>query len=113
MTFQSAMPAIFQRVYPEPGRVNLALKNELNNFLDHWLGNCLQQQHTFKSNQLTRAQALSIIWKNRHPDYQSISDDGKKSILLLINNQTRLTPLSQLSDDAIRRLLPEGLILKD
>ena len=40
---KSAEPLTFQNVngkkmvYPEPGRVNLAVKNELVEFLDHWL----------------------------------------------------------------------------
>ena len=48
LTFQMANPALYQEVYPEPNRVNAKLKSELNEFLNYWLGNCLNQQHSFK-----------------------------------------------------------------
>ncbi len=46
---ESAEPLVFQSgetrkvVYPEPGRVNLALRNELSEFLDRWLSDLIEQ----------------------------------------------------------------------
>lgn len=48
LTFQLAMPPLYQQVYPAPGKVVLHLKKELNIFLDQWLSNCLDQGHLFK-----------------------------------------------------------------
>lgn len=36
---------VYQRVYPEPGKVDLRLKRELNQFLAQWLANIIQQGH--------------------------------------------------------------------
>jgi len=49
LTFQMAMPPIYQEVYPEPGKVAPRLKKELNSFLNTWLKNCLNQGHSFKA----------------------------------------------------------------
>jgi hypothetical protein len=35
----------FQVVYPEPGKVNLRAKKELNQFLGQWLKNLIEQGH--------------------------------------------------------------------
>jgi Uncharacterized protein conserved in bacteria len=32
----------YREVYPEPGKVNVAAKRDLNNFLAQWLKNCLE-----------------------------------------------------------------------
>ena len=48
LTFQQAIPPIYQRVYPQPGFVNLRLKKDLNSFLATWLRNCIAQGHSFK-----------------------------------------------------------------
>ena len=48
LTFQQAIPPIYQRVYPAPGKVIPALKKDLNSFLATWLRNCVQQGHSFK-----------------------------------------------------------------
>jgi hypothetical protein len=45
LTFQQAIPPVYQVVYPAPGKVNLGLKSVLNDFLLTWLGNCIQQGH--------------------------------------------------------------------
>jgi uncharacterized protein YqiB (DUF1249 family) len=37
----------YRVVYPEPGKVNLTAKRELNSFLAKWLKNCLDQGHSF------------------------------------------------------------------
>ena len=58
LTFQQAMPPLFQEVYPEPGKCYPRLQKELNTFLDQWLKNCLSQGHTFKAVSVGRAQAL-------------------------------------------------------
>jgi len=47
LTFQQAIPPIYQEVYPAPGKVNPRLKKELNSFLSTWLRNCIQQGHRF------------------------------------------------------------------
>jgi len=48
LTFQQAMPPIYQEVYPAPGKINPRLKKELNSFLSTWLGNCIQQGHKMR-----------------------------------------------------------------
>ena len=48
MTFQQAIPPIWQEVYPQPGQVNTALKQSLNAFLNQWLTNLTHQKHGFK-----------------------------------------------------------------
>jgi hypothetical protein len=45
LTYQQAIPPIYQRVYPEPGKVNPRLRQQLNNFLGLWLRNLKQQGH--------------------------------------------------------------------
>jgi uncharacterized protein YqiB (DUF1249 family) len=45
LTFQQAIPPVYQRVYPEPGKVNPRLKQQLNHFLGLWLRNLKQQGH--------------------------------------------------------------------
>jgi len=47
LSFQQAMPPIYDVVYPEPGMVNPKLKKSLNSFLSSWLGNCIEQGHKF------------------------------------------------------------------
>jgi uncharacterized protein YqiB (DUF1249 family) len=39
--------ASYREVYPEPGKVDLAAKQDLNRFLNTWLKNCLDQGHHF------------------------------------------------------------------
>ena len=45
MTFQQALPPVYQEVYPEPGKFNPQLKRELNAFLATWLNNLRSQGH--------------------------------------------------------------------
>jgi len=45
LSFQQALPPIYQRVYPEPGKVIPLLRQQLNNFLGLWLRNLKQQGH--------------------------------------------------------------------
>ncbi len=45
LTFQQALPPVYQEVYPAPRKVNLALKRQLNGFLHYWLRNCIAQGH--------------------------------------------------------------------
>ena len=45
LTFQQAIPPIYQEVYPEPGKVALRLKKDLNSFLTFWLRNLKDQGH--------------------------------------------------------------------
>lgn len=45
LSFQMAMPPIYQEVYPAPGKVAPALKRELNAFLTQWLDNLVIQGH--------------------------------------------------------------------
>lgn len=47
LTFQQDSLGIYQVVYPEPGKVNLRLKKELNLFLNQWLNN-LEKQGFYK-----------------------------------------------------------------
>lgn len=35
----------YHRVYPEPGKVNIRAKKELNSFLNQWLTNIISQGH--------------------------------------------------------------------
>lgn len=48
LTFQMAIPPVYTEVYPEPGKVNVRAKKELNSFLDTWLRNALAQGHSFR-----------------------------------------------------------------
>jgi uncharacterized protein YqiB (DUF1249 family) len=43
LTWQNAMG--FSEVYPEPGKVNVTMKRELNDFLQIWLKNIISQGH--------------------------------------------------------------------
>ena len=43
LTYQLSSLGIFQRVYPEPGKVYPKLKIQLNSFLDQWLTNLISQ----------------------------------------------------------------------
>ena len=43
LTYQLDSLGIFQRVYPEPGKVNIKLKEQLNKFLNQWLTNLINQ----------------------------------------------------------------------
>jgi len=45
LTFQQAIPALYQEVYPEPGFVHPKLKVSLNRFLRTWLSNLIDQDH--------------------------------------------------------------------
>jgi hypothetical protein len=47
LTFQQAIPPVYQQVYPSPGKVIPALKNSLNSFLLTWLDNAARQGHGF------------------------------------------------------------------
>lgn len=49
LTFQQAIPSMYQEVYPASGKVNPRLKKELNGFLSTWLRNCITQGHSFIS----------------------------------------------------------------
>ena len=49
LTYQQDGLGIFQQVYPEPGKVYPKLKKELNQFLNQWLRNCIDQGHSFTS----------------------------------------------------------------
>ena len=55
LTFQQAIPPIYQQVYPEPGLVNLRLKRQLNQFLNMWLKNCIEQGHSFRLAEVVKA----------------------------------------------------------
>ncbi|MGM8228917.1 DUF6908 domain-containing protein [Cellvibrio sp. ARAG 10.3] len=43
--FQQAMPPIYQEVYDDGNRVDPALKQNLNTFLETWLANLVNQGH--------------------------------------------------------------------
>lgn len=43
LTYQQDGLGIYQRVYPEPGLVNVRMKRELNSFLNQWLDNLKNQ----------------------------------------------------------------------
>ena len=43
LTYQLSSLGIFQRVYPEPGKVYPKLKKQLNSFLNQWLTNLISQ----------------------------------------------------------------------
>ena len=43
LTFEQSDFGLFQRVYPEPGKVDLQAKKDLNNFLLFWLRNMIKQ----------------------------------------------------------------------
>jgi uncharacterized protein YqiB (DUF1249 family) len=49
LTFTQAIPPIYSRVYPEPGKVVPRLKRELNSFLGVWLRNLKAQGHRLVS----------------------------------------------------------------
>ena len=52
LTYQLDGLGIFQQVYPEPGKVYPKLKRELNQFLNQWLKNCIDQGHTFNKHKV-------------------------------------------------------------
>ncbi len=43
LTFQNDYLGIYQEVYPEPGKYSPKLKKELNEFLNDWLVNVIEQ----------------------------------------------------------------------
>ena len=43
LTYQQDGLGIYQAVYPEPGKVDLKLKRDLNQFLNQWLTNLIEQ----------------------------------------------------------------------
>ena len=45
LTFQQAIPPVYQEVYPEPGKFNPAIYKQLNSFLTFWLKNLRSQGH--------------------------------------------------------------------
>ena len=45
LTFQQAIPPVYQEVYPEPGKYYPRLRRELNSFLGVWLRNLEAQGH--------------------------------------------------------------------
>lgn len=47
LTFQQAIPPVYQQVYPSPGEVIPALKTSLNSFLLTWLDNATRQGYSF------------------------------------------------------------------
>jgi hypothetical protein len=49
LTFLQAIPPVYSRVYPEPGKVVPRLKRELNSFLGVWLRNLTAQGHRLVS----------------------------------------------------------------
>jgi len=52
LTFQQDNFGIFQQVYdifPSPKTVKPDLKKQLNDFLNQWLTNCIEQRHSFDS----------------------------------------------------------------
>lgn len=44
LTYQDAFG--YRRVYPEPGKVDIRAKKDLNEFLNTWLSNLLEQGHS-------------------------------------------------------------------
>lgn len=44
-SFEQSIPAIYQVVYPEPEKVFLQLKRDLNQFACQWLSNLIDQDH--------------------------------------------------------------------
>ena len=45
LSFQQSLPPIYSVVYPEPGKVDLRMKQDLNAFLSLWLRNLTAQGH--------------------------------------------------------------------
>ena len=45
LSFQQAIPPIYQRIYPRPGAYHANLRRELNDFLGLWLTNLGEQGH--------------------------------------------------------------------
>jgi hypothetical protein len=45
LSFQQAIPPVYQRVYPQPGLVRPRLRADLNRFLGQWLRNLEEQGH--------------------------------------------------------------------
>lgn len=45
LSYQQAIPPVYQVVYPEPDRYRPRLRRELNHFLGQWLQNLEQQGH--------------------------------------------------------------------
>lgn len=45
LTFQNDYMGIYQEVYPEPGKFYPKLKRELNQFLNDWLTNLIEQKY--------------------------------------------------------------------
>lgn len=43
LTYQQDSLGVFQEVYPEPGKVDVKLKKQLNQFLNQWLTNLINQ----------------------------------------------------------------------
>lgn len=50
LTYQQDGLGIYQKVYPEPGKVYPKLKKQLNSFLNKWLSNIKMQGFTPASN---------------------------------------------------------------
>jgi hypothetical protein len=57
LTFQQSAPPTYQQVYPEPGKVDVRLKLQLNNFLAGWLKN-LRAQKFYYSPGKTEAEGV-------------------------------------------------------
>lgn len=45
LTFQQAIPPVYQEVYPEPRKYYPRIKKDLNSFLRTWLNNLIDQGH--------------------------------------------------------------------
>lgn len=46
LTFQNDYLGLFQEIYPEPGKFRPKLKQELNQFLNDWLKNIIEQGYS-------------------------------------------------------------------
>jgi uncharacterized protein YqiB (DUF1249 family) len=44
LTYQQDNMGVYRVVYPEPETINLAVRKELNHFLNFWLGNIIKQK---------------------------------------------------------------------
>ena len=50
LSYETSIPPVVERVYPEPDLENTKVKVRLNQFLTTWLANLKEQGHRFQSN---------------------------------------------------------------
>ena len=57
LTYQDAFT--YREVYPEPGKVDIRAKKEMNSFLAQWLKNCIDQGHSLRKEAVAPLQEVA------------------------------------------------------